>query len=217
MQKTFVNALKEVKLHIYKCDEDKQPIENVMFKVTGQNGLEKIGSTDRNGKLSFMLPYGEYEIEEVVTPKGYMGLDEVISLVIDEDKEYEVEIVNERKLVELEIFKCDEDKQPIENVEFKVKGDNGIEKIGSTDGNGKLSFMLPYGEYEIEEVVTPKGYYGLDEVISLTIDEERVYEIEIVNKKVPFVDTASTTTPPWIVVMVSMIGIVVGIYLRICS
>ena len=39
-----------------------------------------------------------------------MGLDEVITLVIDEDKEYEVEVVNERKLVELQIYKCDEDK-----------------------------------------------------------------------------------------------------------
>ncbi len=216
-QKTFVNAFKEVKLQIYKCDEDKQPLENVEFKVTGNNGIEKIGNTDKTGKLVFMLPYGEYEIEEIGTPKGYMELDEAISLVIDEDKEYEVEVVNERKLVELQIYKCDEDKQPLENAEFKVTGNNGVEKMGSTDKDGKLVFMLPYGEYEIEEIGTPKGYMELDETISLVIDEERVYELEIVNKKVPFVDTASTSTPPWILVVMSVIGIGVGIYLRIYS
>lgn len=136
--------------------------------------------SDDNGRVSFKdVPYGVYELTEVIAPEGYERSDEKYYVNIGGatsdgitignapdpwtndpmEKEFTVEKVNADGGEPLSgaVFQVlDEDKNPIED---KIITTNG--------GSGKIK--LPLGRYYLKETVAPEGYELNEELIPFEV------------------------------------------------
>ncbi len=136
--------------------------------------------SDDNGLVSFKdVPYGVYELTEVIAPEGYERSDEKYYVNIGGatsdgitignapdpwtndpmEKEFTVEKVNADGGEPLSgaVFQVlDEDKNPIED---KIITTNG--------GSGKIK--LPLGRYYLKETVAPEGYELNEELIPFEV------------------------------------------------
>ena len=139
------------------------------------------------GKVSIVLPLGNYIIKEVKTVHGYVLDNETeykVSFEWDNqnDKyvEKELKVFNERQRLELKVTKKDsEDDTPIAGAKFRLYSDGIFNKGGTinylqgeticeavSDENGVVIFDVGLppkndintGKYYIEEVEAPEGY-----------------------------------------------------------
>lgn len=100
------------------------------------------------------------------------------------------------------LTKTDEDKKPLEGVEFKlyrIEGDKKEEvkllpgysysENGSylklvTDKDGKIEVRgLPFGNYQFEEIKPLEGYIKLDKPVDFKLEDYKLVELEVENKK----------------------------------
>lgn len=177
------------KISIKKIDnQTKEGLEGVEFELYN-SAKELIGKekTDKNGKIEFKnLFQGKYYLKETKTNEEY---------ILNENKEFEVnvnynkttslEIENEHKKGNLEIFKTDQDNEniPIENVGFELYDENKI-KIGTyyTDKNGKIEIhSLRTGNYLLKEVSTNE-WYNLAEDKKIKIKWDETEKVNIKNE-----------------------------------
>lgn len=106
------------------------------------------------------------------------------------------------KITKVILTKTDEDKKPLEGVEFKlyrIEGDKKEEvkllfgysysEKGSylnllTDKNGKIEVKnLPLGNYQFEEIKSLEGYQKLDKPVGFKLEDYNLVELEVENKK----------------------------------
>ena len=168
-------------------------LEGVEFEIKLASEVEKVGweaaksyaviTTDENGYAeSSDLPYGKYVVRETKTPAQYIKSDD-FEIIIDKDGETIEHTINNRPFSSwLKIIKTDEFGNVItlSNAEFKIKDSNGeyvtYDNVDqwSTDETGicLLPFMLDKGEYSIEEVKAPVGFYLSEDEISVIISTE---------------------------------------------
>jgi len=110
-------------------------------------------------------------------------------------------ILNRQLRGTLRIVKTDDFDDPVEDVIFEVKDENGVLiDTGSTDEDGILEITLPLGKYTVREIYAPAKYIMDDEDKVVTIDEDgetvilTVVNIEIENTgQLP--DTGGKPTP----------------------
>ena len=93
----------------------------------------------------------------------------------------------EKNKTEIEILKQDGDtKKPLANATFNLLDKNKqiLYTDLTTDENGvfKLDNLLP-GEYYLEEVQAPKGYYGYDKLIQVDVKLQEKVTIKVDNYK----------------------------------
>ncbi len=146
-----------------------------------------IFETDSNGMFLTPepLPAGNYRLEEVKAPEGYLPLQESILFSISEDTAWEevedygktifLEVFNSKKKGSLSLKKVDADTgEFLPQATFSLYTEDGtwITDL-TTDENGSLFVdSLPYGKYYLLEIESPEGYQLSQEKIPFTIQEE---------------------------------------------
>ena len=177
------------KLKIIKKDkEDNNPIKDVKFEVFYENG-EKIGEykTDENGEININgLKPGKVIIKEIETNDAYILDNTPKELAIEYNKEYTLEIFNERKKGSLKIIKVDKDNNNIRlpNVEFELIDSKGniIERL-KTDSNGEAEIKdIGIGKYILRETKT-NNLYKISSDKNITIEWNKLLELQIENEK----------------------------------
>ena len=145
----------------------KKPLEGATFVIEGSKTEIRL-TTDKDGKASVDLPYGEYELREVVAPDGYVLERRVHKITVSENgitmngrtlQKQTVVIENHPVEIPVVIHKQDScSRNALKGAKFKITGKN-FEQTLETDkhGNTQKIFLKP-GEYKITETTAPQGY-----------------------------------------------------------
>lgn len=157
--------------------------KNITFEIYNNNELIKEVTTDSNGKIITNLNYGNYIIKQKNTTKGYRPVDDFIININENSNDLVFNLLDESIKTRIHIIKVDKDTlKPInsDEITFKIKNKDTNKYICNnnicefkTDLNGeiKTTFELEYGNYELEEIISPKGYKELKNNVAFTIDE----------------------------------------------
>ena len=209
--------------------DDPSLLEGAVFKLTTKEGEtvrdiynEEIKTfTFENGEpVSFELPDGVYNLEQIKAPEGYELNKTPIQFIVNEDSKV-VKVPWEgnpiKTTVNLAIHKINEKGVPILGANFKLfKEENpkkpikfaynknlkvyeldpmgGGKLIPSKDGASFKINNLPYGKYILKEVKVPKGY-KLSDDIYITLDfEESFYRVGKEGKKIILNKNTETNT-----------------------
>lgn len=170
-------------ISVHKTDENGKPLAGAKFKVTMAEHPEYsflINPTDENGnaKMNMGLPYGKYILTEIEFPEGYTysGQKEYTVEICDETQFVTLRAVNKLKSSKLTVIKVDsETGRTVKGITgFKLKNTKTGEEseVYYTDENGFLSLPneVTYGDYELIEVIPPKGYTLNSVPIAFSID-----------------------------------------------
>jgi uncharacterized surface anchored protein len=165
------------------------------------------GKTNQDGRITLThLPIGTYTAVETKAPDGYILTNDTVEFSIDEYGVVAGQTEIENCPTELNLFKVDyETNGRLTGAGFKIKNflglnvlnfdqdENGVywfNKDGEVaeilvDDNGEaIIHGLPFGNYWIEESITPEGYYPTAPIkISITEDNDidAPYEAIIAN------------------------------------
>lgn len=209
--------------------DDPSLLEGAVFKLTTKEGEtvrdiynEEIKTfTFENGEpVSFELPDGVYNLEQIKAPEGYELNKTPIQFIVNEDSKV-VKVPWEgnpiKTTVNLAIHKINEKGVPILGANFKLfKEENpkkpikfaynknlkvyeldpmgGGKLIPSKDGASFKINNLPYGKYILKEVKASKGY-KLSDDIYITLDfEESFYRVGKEGKKIILNKNTETNT-----------------------
>lgn len=167
--------------------------ENASFEVyNSKDELVGTYTTDKLGKIEVTLPYGTYRFHQVGGRENYNFIDD-FSVTIDdrENQEYQFTFKNTPIHRYVKVIKKDAETKKeivIGNASFRIKnldtGDyvrqklsypNGeIVDIFQTSNHGffMMPEALPAGNYQLEEVESPDGYYKLEKPILFQITED---------------------------------------------
>lgn len=190
---------------------EKTPEDNVNFDLLDSKGNKiKELITDKNGVISFNLPYGKYKIHQISTKKGFKYASD-FEFSIESTNDINKEIIDEEVVAKLKVIKIDKDtKQVIKraNIKFKIYDVNNKEYICQmvndkkiceykTDSNGIMITPKPLssGKYKLTEVDEAiDGYtwnnesvlFEIDENTKLKTDNEEgiLFETKFENKRV---------------------------------
>ena len=131
--------------------------------------------TDENGRLEISgLLWGTYYLEEVNTPAGLIAGEDIVVSVTDQFQKpiIDLEVTNKLNTGSLSFTKTDGAGNGLAGAVFKLKLVEGSGTAYSTvkqmyaisDDKGRVSFEdVPYGVYELTEVIAPEGYVRSNE------------------------------------------------------
>ena len=178
------------------------------YAHAGDAGAADAVTTQADGAATLtLLPYGSYKLNETAAPAGYDANDAEYHFTISAGSRAAVlNIVNERKLATLRVYKTDSADGnkfligAVFEVFRRIDGADGAFSAGESMGeattgyDGMAAFTLPYGSYIVVEKRAPEGYeldasqmYKFDfddssvsREAELTFSNERsVYSLEI--------------------------------------
>lgn len=209
--------------------DDPSLIEGAVFKLTTKEGEtvrdiynEEIKMfTFKNGEsVSFELPDGVYNLEQIKAPEGYELNKTPIQFIVNEDSKVvkvpwegnpikttvnlAIHKINEKGLpilgANFKLFKEESPKKPIKfayNKNFKVyelDPMGGGKLIPSKDGASFKINNLPYGKYILKEVKAPKGYKLSDDIYITLGFEESFYRVGKQGEKIILNKNTETNT-----------------------
>lgn len=158
--------------------------------ASGSNGrytytdLANIGTefiTDERGEILISgLLWGTYYLSETNAPKGMVGIKDQIVKVDAENhnKTIELKLENRSEKGKIEFTKTDGADKGLAGAVFKLKLVEGSGTAYSTvkqmyaisDDKGQVSFEdVPYGVYELTEVIAPEGYVRSNDTYYVSI------------------------------------------------
>lgn len=158
--------------------------------ASGSNGrytytdLANIGTefiTDERGEILISgLLWGTYYLSETNAPKGMVGIKDQIVKVDAENhnKTIELKLENRSEKGKIEFTKTDGAGKGLAGAVFKLKLVEGSGTAYSTvkqmyaisDDKGQVSFEdVPYGVYELTEVIAPEGYVRSNDTYYVSI------------------------------------------------
>lgn len=124
------------------------------------------------------LPPGEYYLKEIEPSRGYKLDNNIYTVSITKDNlDVEVTVYEEVIKRKVDIFKVFASSEtglltPEEGILFEVYDkDNNLISNLTTDKDGYMSIILPYGIYTLKQITTPEGYEKIKDY-RITIDEE---------------------------------------------
>lgn len=132
--------------------------------------------TGTKEKIDGLSP-GEYYLKEIEPSIGYKLDDNIYTISLTEQKlDVELTVYEEVIKRKVNIFKVFASSEtglltPEEGVIFEVydKNNNLISNL-TTDKDGYMSIVLPYGTYTLKQITTPEGYEKIKDY-HITIDE----------------------------------------------
>ena len=162
----FVNLLKRGRIEGHKVDDKSEPLENAVFGLFTADCVKfsrdtaiMTAASDENGYFVFdEIPYGEYIIHEIESPRGYILSGKEYAVSIAEDGEV-IEITAGNKPVTVEISKRDVYGNELVGAEMVLENADGetVDKWTS-DGTNHIVSKLGAGEYVLKEIAAPDGY-----------------------------------------------------------
>ena len=139
--------------------------------------------TDENGRLEISgLLWGTYYLEEVNTPAGLIAGEDIEVPVTDQSQKpiIDLEVTNKLNTDSLSFTKTDGAGNGLAGAVFKLKLVEGSGTAYSTvkqmyaisDDKGRVSFEdVPYGVYELSEVIAPEGYVRSNDTYYVSIGD----------------------------------------------
>lgn len=160
--------------------------------------------TDENGTFTLeYLPLGEYVLEEVKAPDGYLTISDPENFTI-KNESTAVSVGNTRIKADLKIIKTDENGKLLEGIKFTLKNSAGgfVTASGSggkytytgladtgteftTDGRGEIFVSgLLWGTYYLSETNAPKGMVGIkDQIVEVDAENHnKTIELKLENR-----------------------------------
>lgn len=174
-------------LRLVKIDaETRAPLEGAIFKLFDEKRLE-IGTYTSSAQGEIIvrkLPSGNYFLQEVKAPAGYLLDNTVRPIELIPGKTTTAEIKN-MTLGSLRIIKVDADTgKPLYGATFLLYDvkDNLLGEY-TTDQTGSITFNknLKDGKYKIKEIKAPEGYVLDQTVRTVTVKEGTTTEVEVKN------------------------------------
>lgn len=187
---------RDIQIHKYYANKSTGiliPESDVIFQFFDEDDLliEQV-ITDEDGIATFNLPYGTYKGKQLTTTSGYEKVQDFTITINENSPEIiHLSFTNHPISAKIKLVKKDyNSKKPIlfPGATFKIKDtDTGLyvcqnvtypkkEKICEyiTNEYGELITpeALVTGNYQIEEVLAPKGYKLNKEILSFRIDDE---------------------------------------------
>ena len=162
----FVNLLKRGRIEGHKVDDKSEPLENAVFGLFTADCVKfsrdttiMTAASDENGYFVFdEIPYGEYIIHEIESPRGYILSGKEYAVSIADDGEV-IEITAENKPVTVEISKRDIYGNELVGAEMVLENADGeIVDRWTSDGTNHVVSKLGAGEYVLKEIAAPDGY-----------------------------------------------------------
>ena len=197
------NEVIKSKIEIYKYYDDKLE-DGVDFQIYNSNGeLINTVTTNNEGKIEVILPYGSYLFHQLNSKKNYKCVDDFQVIVGSDSKKVQViNLYDEKFSSKVKIYKLDSETGEIinDNVRFRIFDIlnnqyiiiNGRQTL-ETDNGVLVIEKLVAGEYFVEEIQSPTGYKLSNEKIYFKIDDENnflydeennpIYEINFINNK----------------------------------
>mgnify|MGYP002560937053 FL=1 len=139
--------------------------------------------TDENGRMEISgLLWGTYYLEEVNTPAGLIAGEDIVVSVTDQSKNpiIDLEVTNKLNTGSLSFTKTDGAGNGLAGAVFKLKLVEGSGTAYSTvkqmyaisEDQGWVSFKdVPYGVYELTEVIAPEGYVRSNDTYYVSIGD----------------------------------------------
>lgn len=200
-----INVIKN-HIELNKVDEDSKEftpqgdasLKGAIYELyDSNNNLIKTIEIKNEKEIVENIPFGSYYLKEKTPGEGYTLNDQKIEFTLDENnpnktiqvsnKVIEKQIIIEKKYGEKDNLK------PEANIDFEVynKKNEKIEVI-STDEEGKVSIILPYGEYKLVQINSTNGYQKIDSfVIQVKDSKEEIIELEDYKIPVPNTHTSN--------------------------
>ena len=191
----------KARVKIIKKDNETNKVikqKDIIFKIKNTITNEYIDDnlrTDKEGCAYIDLKEGEYEIEEIKSPNGYVLNKEPKKIIINNDITltdgyYVVDIFNDKPKGKITIKKEDEEGNLLNDVEIGLfdKNHNLLSTI-KTNGDDYFD-NLNLGTYYIKELQTKEGYLLDDKEykVDLKYIDDKTYIVEkhlkLVNKKI---------------------------------
>lgn len=173
----FVNLLKRGRIEGHKVDDKSEPLENAVFGLFTADCVKfsrdtaiMTAASDENGCFEFTdVPFGQYIVREIESPRGYILSDKEYAVSIAEDGEV-IEITAENKPITVEISKRDVYENELVGAEMVLENADGetVDKWTS-DGTNHIVSKLGAGEYMLKEIAAPDGYVIATD-IKFTVD-----------------------------------------------
>lgn len=162
----FTNDLKRGKIEGHKVDDKSEPLENAVFGLFTADCVKfsrdtaiMTAASDENGCFEFTdVPFGQYIVREIESPRGYILSGKEYAVSIAEDGEV-IEITAENKPITVEISKRDVYGNELVGAEMVLENADGetVDKWTS-DGTNHVVSKLGAGEYVLKEIAAPDGY-----------------------------------------------------------
>ena len=154
-----------------------EPLENAVFGLFTADCVKfsrdtaiMTAASDENGCFEFTdVPFGQYIVREIESPRGYILSDKEYAVSIAEDGEV-IEITAENKPITVEISKRDVYGNELVGAEMVLENADGetVDKWTS-DGTNHIVSKLGAGEYMLKEIAAPDGYVIATD-IKFTVD-----------------------------------------------
>ncbi|WP_139030044.1 SpaA isopeptide-forming pilin-related protein [Clostridium perfringens] len=162
-------------LKVIKTGDNGELLAGAKFQLKDMNGTVVGEKVSENGELTFTdIMGGEYILEEVESPKGFLKA-EPVKVTVRAGETTEINVVDTQIKGRVEITKIDEETgEPLEGAEFEmVKADtNEVVENMTTKENGKITSGLhPFGDYIIREIKAPNKYTLNGKEYPVTISE----------------------------------------------
>ncbi|MCM1180123.1 MAG: SpaA isopeptide-forming pilin-related protein [Clostridium sp.] len=186
----IVNEKIKFNVRIIKTDDSTpgKPLEGVAFGLyTSAGSLYKIGSTDKDGKLSFTdIPYGNYTLRETAGIKGYIMSTDVTAITTadidaDPDKTLSYTYINKKENASIRFQKRAQGNKTdnwLEGAEFTLYDSNGLKvatAVSRTNDGIVLFENLIYDTYTIRETKAPTNYKLDNSEWKVEVTENKLY------------------------------------------
>lgn len=181
---TIPNTPKVTLVTINKTSEHNEPIEGVRYLISNNTTNQEV-ITDKAGKASITLLYGDYTVKELSAPRKFVVDSSPKTLMVRGKKETELNYINNIKKGRVKVIKMDDiNKQFLEGVTFDIFKDDNT-KVGSIvigkDGSA-TSELLEYGSYYLKEKAPLKDYLPNETQYKFDIlENEQVVTINVYN------------------------------------
>ena len=169
--------------------------KNATFEILLQDTMEVVTTleTDRYGKCTVSLPYGNYILRQTRSKEGFSLVDDIYLTIDDKTEDLSIrKILNPEIWGNLVVLKKDQDTGELilQEAEFKIKnvatGEylllNGKDVFKTIDGKLELE-RIPYGSYELIEIKAPDSYQISEETYFFEINKSgQTITVEVQNK-----------------------------------
>ena len=186
------------KIELSKIDKDTKDtipqgeasLDGAVYKLYDSNNkLIHTFTIENNQAILEKLNFGKYYLIEDKPGKGYTVDTEKYEINITEDNP-KIQLVLENKIIEKKILiekKYGENDtfKPEVGISFDILNNlNEVVKTVTTDENGNIEVILPYGKYKVVQKNSTEGYSTADSFI-IEVEDSQGEKIELKDLKIP--------------------------------
>lgn len=176
-------------IELIKKGDDGSLLTGAKFVLKDKGGNQIAEAISENGKAVFNdVKPGEYTIEEVAAPLGYL-IANPVNVTVKPNKVAIAEMTDTQIKGRIQVLKVDEETgEPIEGAEFdiidKTTGQVVESMVSKADGKA-TSGLLPFRNYIVKETKAPNKYVlnGKEYEVSIT-EHMKTIEITHANRKI---------------------------------